>query len=245
MPEYPDDKYVSYWWACDQVGRAFFGAEHVKSLTARERWILAVLHHADEVSGAPIPEPDMQARIDRIPRWIDREEALRALRQWVYSGWQFDQVWDWFEDWGVELHPSSEFGDWFDLVPFLNAFAEAFPGVVLDNRPDPDQERKIAIALARSGSAGNVENVGTPQKRASSATRPIGRPPKWDWDAMHREVIRLSLMKAGLPQTQAKLEATIADWFMATTGDQPAESQIREKVSAIFQALTEAGKARN
>jgi hypothetical protein len=63
----------------------------------------------------------------------------------------------------------------------------------------------------------------------------VGRPPKWDWFGMAAEIVRIVNQPDGLPDSQADVEDQMAQWFVNTTGDQPAESQIREKVGRIFQ----------
>ena len=62
-----------------------------------------------------------------------------------------------------------------------------------------------------------------------------GRPRKYDWDAFHREVIRLANLSDGLPETQAELERQMAEWCDRHWDAEPSESVLKEKVKLIFQ----------
>ena len=78
-------------------------------------------------------------------------------------------------------------------------------------------------------------NPGTETEKTEATTafnRP-GRKPKYDWDAFFAEiVVRADL--DGLPDTQAELERTMADWCLDSWGEQPSESTIRSKVALIY-----------
>jgi hypothetical protein len=68
----------------------------------------------------------------------------------------------------------------------------------------------------------------------------IGRPKKWDWEGALANVIAVAQTPDGLPTgqgAQARIEEMIADWFIAETGNSPAESQIRQRAAAIIQTL--------
>lgn len=68
----------------------------------------------------------------------------------------------------------------------------------------------------------------------------IGRPKKWDWEGALANVIAVAQTPDGLPTgqgAQARIEEMIADWFVAETGNSPAESQIRQRAAAIIQTL--------
>ena len=62
-----------------------------------------------------------------------------------------------------------------------------------------------------------------------------GRPRKYDWDAFHREVIRLANLPDGLPETQAELERQMAAWCNLNWDGEPSEGVLKEKVRLIFQ----------
>ena len=64
-----------------------------------------------------------------------------------------------------------------------------------------------------------------------------GRPPKYDWDAFHREVIRLANLPDGLPETQAELERQMAEWCNIHWGVEPSEGVLKDKVRLIFQQV--------
>lgn len=64
-----------------------------------------------------------------------------------------------------------------------------------------------------------------------------GRPRKYDWDAFHREVIRLANLPDGLPETQAELERQMAEWCNLHWGVEPSEGVLKDKVRLIFQQV--------
>jgi len=70
--------------------------------------------------------------------------------------------------------------------------------------------------------------------------RSIGRPQKWDWDGAMAHVVSQAQTPDGLPTghgAQAKIEAMVATWFEAETGDSPATSQIRKRASRIIEMI--------
>ncbi len=76
-----------------------------------------------------------------------------------------------------------------------------------------------------------------------STARQMGRPTKWDWDGAMSHVIAVAQTPDGLPTghgAQAKIEAIMAEWFEAETGNSPAISQIRAKASRIISMIEKA-----
>lgn len=68
----------------------------------------------------------------------------------------------------------------------------------------------------------------------------LGRPRIWDWDAALTYLMSIAQTPDGLPTgtgSQAQIERLLADWFMAETGDTPAESQIRKHATKIMCGL--------
>jgi hypothetical protein len=68
----------------------------------------------------------------------------------------------------------------------------------------------------------------------------VGRPPKWDWEGALASVIAQANHPDGLPTgsgAQARIEEMMANWFMRTTGDAPAESQIRQRAAKIMRTI--------
>ena len=45
------------------------------------------------------------------------------------------------------------------------------------------------------------------------------------------------LHEEGLPETQAELVTKLQDWFGATIGDMPHESEIKKRVSQLFREI--------
>lgn len=70
--------------------------------------------------------------------------------------------------------------------------------------------------------------------------RPVGRPQKWDWEGAMAATIAQAQHPDGLPTgpgAQAKIEASIADWFIAEAGNSPSTSQIRKRASTIMRMI--------
>jgi hypothetical protein len=71
----------------------------------------------------------------------------------------------------------------------------------------------------------------------------LGRPLKWDWEGALAHIITQAQTPDGLPTgpgSQARLEEMMADWFIAQTGEAPAQSQIRNRASKIVRTLQKA-----
>lgn len=67
-----------------------------------------------------------------------------------------------------------------------------------------------------------------------------GRPPTHDWDGAISEIVRVADMD-GLPSVQAALVRKLQDWFSQASRGEPAESEIKARVSGIYRRLKEAG----
>ncbi len=69
-----------------------------------------------------------------------------------------------------------------------------------------------------------------------------GRPPKWNWEGAVGHLLSIAYGNDGLPAHQSDIERLVADYFIQTVDDEPAESLIREHVSAwCAQVLGKAG----
>ena len=73
------------------------------------------------------------------------------------------------------------------------------------------------------------------QGQADSKPRNAGGAPrKYDRDQFHREVIRLANMPDGLPGEPTELIKIMKEWCAREWKEEPADSKIREWVSAIY-----------
>ena len=83
------------------------------------------------------------------------------------------------------------------------------------------------------------EEVEPPKQSAikEEAAKEGGRPPEYDWDAMYIEIVRYADME-GLPKVQAKLIDHLLSWFGENP---PSESNVKPKVSKIYNALISSG----
>lgn len=76
---------------------------------------------------------------------------------------------------------------------------------------------------------------------ASQRSLKAGRPRLYDWDAFYREIIRYANEPDGLPDKQSILQIHMQEWFSRTSGREPAESSIKQRISQIYRYL-EKGK---
>lgn len=67
-----------------------------------------------------------------------------------------------------------------------------------------------------------------------------GRPRSWDWDGATLHLLAAANSPDGLPTghgAQARIEGIISDWFVASSGNSPAESQVRDHAVKIMAAI--------
>jgi hypothetical protein len=60
-----------------------------------------------------------------------------------------------------------------------------------------------------------------------------GRPPKWDWVAFRREIVRIADSLDGLPPRN-DLTKHMTDWCMDKWGDTPPDSEIRREIKDLM-----------
>jgi hypothetical protein len=60
-----------------------------------------------------------------------------------------------------------------------------------------------------------------------------GRPPKWDWAAFDREMMRLANTPDGLPERDS-LTVHMLEWCMREWGDTPADSGVRARIAERY-----------
>lgn len=73
-----------------------------------------------------------------------------------------------------------------------------------------------------------------------TSKRPIGRPPKWNWEGVLEYLISVAQKPDGLPHgpgSQAAIEKMVGEWFIETENASPSESQIRGRVQRVMQTL--------
>jgi len=63
-----------------------------------------------------------------------------------------------------------------------------------------------------------------------------GRPRKWDWEEFWLELCA-RLYEDGLSETQAEMVKRMGQWFVNQQSDQPAESEIKKRVSRLWRRL--------
>jgi len=67
-------------------------------------------------------------------------------------------------------------------------------------------------------------------------TTPVGRPKKFDWDAIWAEICRIVHFD-GVPETQAELVSRVQSWCQSELGAAPETSTLKPKVRSLFKKL--------
>ena len=120
--------------------------------------------------------------------------------------------------------------DFLDCSEFENADFEArFQGLAFS---------AAAIEMMLPNHRLHSKYIGDANPNTTAAR--LGRPLKWDWEGALAHIIAQAQTPDGLPTghgSQARLEEMIADWFIAQTGEAPAQSQIRNRASKVVRTL--------
>lgn len=74
------------------------------------------------------------------------------------------------------------------------------------------------------------------EKNVVSIKSAGGRPQKHDWDAFHREVIRIANAPDGLPDERSVLMRRMTEWWSDSQGTEFPVSQVRDRLAAIYKA---------
>ena len=86
---------------------------------------------------------------------------------------------------------------------------------------------------------GSNSEISAVSETTPTMKNPGGRPTEWDWDAMLGEIIRIADFD-GLPVkpdtevNQAALVASLLGWFRHHFGEEPGDSTVKKRVSAIL-----------
>ncbi len=206
-------------------------------------WVSDKVPPIDNIIFLSLPDPATLG-----PTAEDKRELLLALKSgllkatgifWGTDGPPYCEI----EDKTVEISPDSWEWDavtweesilqaprWFGTPGAFNCIMVRTSELMEVFAPPADLVFEDA---PRTGSAMKNSPASTPTRR--------GRPSQYDWLAFHAEIaVRADL--DGLPETQTKLERSMADWCQDTWGEIPAESTIREKISPIYKHTRKAGK---
>lgn len=79
-----------------------------------------------------------------------------------------------------------------------------------------------------------------PSLLSRAFTRPVGRPPKWNWEGALEHLVAQAQKPDGLPSgpgAQAAIERMLSDWFVENENGAPAESQIRTHVQRVMRRI--------
>jgi hypothetical protein len=96
-----------------------------------------------------------------------------------------------------------------------------------------EHEQGIGTLLADAGSDALLRDARVRDGHVRQGSR--GAPPKYDWEAFWREVVRI-IWEDGPPRTQAELVQRMLDWFAAQLGpdDVPCESSVKRRLSLVW-----------
>jgi hypothetical protein len=115
-----------------------------------------------------------------------------------------------------------------DAASLIDGFQRGY-----GNGPQTDEARQKILAKLRE------IKIVPPREPPKNRNRG-GRPPKYDWDAFTREIIRTANSPDGLPTDpsggldRAAIQRQMLDWCAELWPDVPAESVVREKLSKIL-----------
>jgi hypothetical protein len=124
----------------------------------------------------------------------------------------------------------------------LKAFAQAkklYPAFLFDTLLPGDEEAPAPESV-EAPSLVNQSVLHAPSVIVSAPKNKGGRPRQHDWDAMVYEIVRIADMD-GLPATQTALVGDLLVWFAGTYGAEPAESEVKKRVSLFYNALKARG----
>jgi predicted DNA-binding transcriptional regulator AlpA len=201
-------KFIRWNVARNRVGSAIFGEDYVSRIAWKEYWLLSAT--------GMLGFDDVLASEGQFGKYqagkgpfANHPELLAARSKQAFMYWQRLRIAKWFDRHKIAVHKRDSF-DEVEQRDFEPAFLRSFPPHI-DGQEDPGESDPEGMRR--------------------------GRPREWDWDGAYIEIIRIAQMPDGLPDVQARLVESIAEWFMRTVGDQPAESKVKERVSAVYQAL--------
>lgn len=118
-----------------------------------------------------------------------------------------------------------------DLEEFARS-RNLFPPFLFDTlSPFPEKELYARIRDRNPISASPPE---------PTVTNRGGRPVEYDWDSFTMEIILRANDPDGLPDTQAELIRDLLQWFSDTSGVEPAESAVKQRISKIYNYLKKA-----
>jgi hypothetical protein len=127
----------------------------------------------------------------------------------------------------------------------LEAFARKrnlYPAFLFDTlAPFGDQKRASPVVIAPPASSSSLplpppEPMPLPIKVVNKG----GRPAEYDWDSFLMEIVHRANQPDGLPDTQADLVREMLSWFSERFGAEPAESSVKQRISKIYNYLSEA-----
>ena len=200
-------------------------------------WVSGFVRPVQDTHFLLLPDPAVLGPTDE-----DKRELLLALMSghlkadgifWGDEGHQLHE----FEDQTCDVRPNFwELGDvdWQESslqAPDLSGATGAFNLItvrtseLMEVFPDPS----VPAQIERLEAELDTMNANTP----TPATAKRGRPPTYDWSAFNVEIIVRADLD-GLPESQAELERSMADWCQDQWGASPGDSTIREKILPIY-----------
>jgi len=200
-------------------------------------WVSDSVRPISDTHFVSLPEPAVLG-----PTNADKRELLLALMsgrlkaEGIFYGDEGHRLHE-FEDQTCDVRPNFwELGDvdWKESslgAPDQSGATGAFTLItvrtseLMEVFPDPLEPAQGITDTARTSSEQTMAPAPTTKKR--------GRPPIYDWSAFFVEIIVRADLD-GLPDSQAELERSMADWCQQTWDASPGDSTIRDKISPIY-----------
>jgi hypothetical protein len=163
----------------------------------------------------------VRARLKAKRRWTAEIEATRALEKPVGSyTWKVDSK-------QIEALPQPELErPWPTVSGSVNWSPQILAPATPPPEPDPTPEPPSS----------EIDRILEDLPR-----RPVGRPRKHDWQAIHAEIARRCIdPKTGrvkVPKSDRKLARDMLNWCQDNNKKEPAESEMRDAVRAVCTAL--------
>ncbi len=181
------------------------------------------------------PELEARLRDGRIPSRISAHHVHASVTTWAFttSSVHLPPL---MHVPGRTSDPTVEGNGGWDKVDWTEGTIDACRIEV--HAPSVDEMIK-ELMEALNSSKDNSARTSLPGPTNKPAAR-SGRPPKYDWSGLDA-AIAVWLCDDGLPNTQAELERRAMAWF--SPNKQPAESQVRTRVSKAINARQKADQS--
>lgn len=239
------------WMAFDEGLKVYSSKGVVQPYSTVMSMILHLRERAGDLSGEKMD--------DLIRQEFDKDIAARLVGRQLHDRFD-DEPFKWSEDGepfmleiGFFLYASEI--DWdagLITVDYVPTDSETFDTFFSDSEllysmlDNPDYDVRIeGLCFEFAAIEMLLPSLALGQSTGFTTTqlekrKPIGRPPKWDWEGALAHVVSLAQHPDGLPTgpgAQARIEGIMLEWFLAEAGEAPSTSQVRTRAAKIIQML--------